>query len=52
MFDKLKKLGEWVRETVSQVTMVFRVRKLLQSCRLMNVVALSCVRISPLSKRG
>ena len=49
--DKLKKLGEWVRETVSQVTMVFRVRKLLQSRRLMNVVAKSCVYLTIVQER-
>ena len=52
MLDVLKKLGERVGETVSQVAIVFRVRKLLQSCRLMKLMALSCVGISPLSKRG
>jgi hypothetical protein len=52
VFDELKKLGEWIRETVSQVTMVFRVRKLLQSHGLMKLVVPSCVHVSPLSMRG
>lgn len=52
MLDELKKLGERVGETVSQVTVIFRVRKLLQSCRLVKLMALSSVGIPPLSKRG
>ena len=52
MLDELKKLGERVGETVSQVAMIFGVRKLLQSYRLMKLMGLSHVGISPLSKRG